>query len=299
MNKLIFIYSELITFTADPSAPKWRGYFFMVMMFTVSVLTALVNGQFLHKSYLVGIRIKSVLITKIYRKALIISSAAKKNTTTGEIVNLMAVDAQRFFETIQFLHLLWAGPIVIILAIYFLWQILGAAVLSGLAAMILLLPINAYVVAKLRSLQMTQMKKKDDRVKMMNELLNGIKVLKLYAWEPSFDVFIQCVRNEELCVTRKVAYFNAITFSIWTVTPFLVTLLSYATFVLMDDNNIFDANKAFVSLTLFNILRVPLILVPMAVANATQCWVAVTRIDTFLNSEELDENIITHKEDGK
>lgn len=277
----------------------WRGYFFMVIMFAVSVMTALLNGQFLHRSYLVGIRIKSVLITTIYRKALIISSAAKKNTTVGEIVNLMAVDAQRFMETVQYLHLLWAGPLVIILAIYFLYEILGEAVFAGLGAMLLLLPINAYVVAKLRSLQMTQMKIKDDRVKMMNELLNGIKVLKLYAWEPSFNGFIQEVRKKELDVIRNVAFFNAGTFVIWTITPFMVTLLSYATFVLMDEDNILDANKAFVSLTLFNILQMPLIMVPMAVANATQCWVAVTRINKFLNSEELNEKNIAHKEDGK
>lgn len=148
----------------------------MVIMCTVAILNALLGGQFLHHTYLVGIRVKSVLITTIYRKALVMSSTAKRETTVGEIVNLMAVDAQRFFEVTQYLHLLWAGPLVIILSIYFLWQILGVAVLSGLAAMILLVPINAYVVTKLRRLQMIQMKKKDDRVKMMNELLNGIKV---------------------------------------------------------------------------------------------------------------------------
>lgn len=296
----LLLLRELMKFTANQDAPIWQGYFFMVIMFVVSVLTALLNGQFLHKSFLVGIRIKTVLITKIYRKSLIISSAAKQNATIGEIVNLMAVDAQRFFETIQYLHLLWAGPLVIILAIYFLWQILGVAVLAGLAAMLFLLPFNAFVVSKLRSFQMVQMKIKDDRVKKMNELLNGIRVIKLYAWEPSFNGFIQDIREEELQYIKKVAFLNALTFTGWAITPFLVTVLSYVTYVLtLDENQVFDASTAFVSFTLFNILRMPLLLLPVAVANATQCSVAITRINKFLNNEELNDSNVTHKENAE
>lgn len=35
--------------------------------------------------------------------------------------------------------------------------------------------------------QVEQMKYKDERVKMMSEILNGMKVLKLYAWEESMQ----------------------------------------------------------------------------------------------------------------
>lgn len=45
---------------------------------------------------MVGYRVRTALISAIYRKALTISNAAKRNTTVGEIVNLMAVDAQRY-----------------------------------------------------------------------------------------------------------------------------------------------------------------------------------------------------------
>lgn len=148
----------------------------MILLIGVSLLTAFLNGQFLYRTFLVGFRIKTSLISLIYRKALTISPNARKDTTVGEIVNLMAVDAQRFFETVQYLHLIWAGPMVIILAIYFLWQILGVAVVAGLVVMILMIPLNAWVAAKMRRLQVKQMKQKDERVKLMNEILNGMKV---------------------------------------------------------------------------------------------------------------------------
>lgn len=124
------------------------------------------------------------------------------------------------------------------------------------------------------------------------------QVLKLYAWEPSFEKYIQDVRGEELKTIKATAYLNAITFVLWTISPFLVTLLSFATYVLIDETNVINANTAFVSLTLFNIMRMPLIMFPMALSSAVQCWVAVNRIDKFLNSEDLVEGDVTHHDDG-
>lgn len=159
----------------------------MLLMCLVTILTAVLNGQCLQKSFLVGFRIKSALISAIYRKALSMSSAAKRDTTVGEIVNLMAVDAQRFSESVQFFHLVWAGPLTIALAIYFLWQILGVAVVTGLVVMLLMLPLNAWLATWIRNLQVKQMTKKDGRVKLMNEILNGIKV-STKGWSQSIDI---------------------------------------------------------------------------------------------------------------
>lgn len=74
------------------------------------------------------------------------------------------------------------------------------------------------------SAQVQQMKFKDSRIKLMNEILNGIKVLKLYAWEPSFLEQIEGIRQSELHLLRKGAYLQAVSTFIWVCTPFLVRL---------------------------------------------------------------------------
>jgi ABC-type multidrug transport system fused ATPase/permease subunit len=97
-------------------------------------------------------------------------------STVGEIVNLMSVDVQKIMDLIPFINMIWSAPFQIGLAMYFLWGILGPSSMAGLGVMVLLLPANAVIAAKSRKLQITQMKKKDLRVKMMNEILSGIKV---------------------------------------------------------------------------------------------------------------------------
>ncbi|CAO1343275.1 unnamed protein product [Diamesa hyperborea] len=269
----------------------WKGMLLTFTLFAVTFITAIISGQYFQKTFLVGFRIRSGLISAIYRKALRVSNSAKKDTTTGEIVNLMAVDAQRFFELVSYLHVLWSGPLVIAIAITLLWQYLGIAVLAGLVVMILMIPLSGFFATKLRDLQIQQMKIKDERVKSMNEILNGIRVLKLYAWEPSFEDAILDTRDKELFILKKAALVNAGTYFVWSMAPFLVSLASFVTYVLM--GGVLTPETAFVSLALFNILRFPMAMFPMMITFVMQAWVSIKRINKFLNSEELDPDNIT------
>lgn len=72
--------------------------------------------------------------------------------------------------------MLWSMPLMIVLALYMLWGTLGPSSMAGLGVLLLLMPINAWAASKQRSYQMQQMKTKDKRIKIMNEILNGIKV---------------------------------------------------------------------------------------------------------------------------
>lgn len=73
----------------------------------------------------------------------------------GETVNLMSADAQRFMDMANFVHQLWSSPLQIMVSIVFLWAELGPSVLAGLAVMVLLIPINALLVAKAKTIQVS------------------------------------------------------------------------------------------------------------------------------------------------
>uniref|UniRef100_A0A672SKX7 Multidrug resistance-associated protein 1 n=1 Tax=Sinocyclocheilus grahami TaxID=75366 RepID=A0A672SKX7_SINGR len=223
-------------------------------------------------------------------KALVITNAARRTSTVGEIVNLMSVDAQRFMDLITYINMIWSAPLQVILALYFLWQNLGPSVLAGVAVMVLMVPLNAVIAMKTKTYQVAQMKSKDNRIKLMNEVLNGIKVLKLYAWELAFKDKVSDIRESELRVLKKTAYLGAVSTFTWVCAPFLVALSTFAVYVLVDEHNILDAQKAFVSLALFNILRFPLNMLPMVISSMVQASVSMKRLRVFLSHEELDED---------
>lgn len=119
---------------------------------------------------------------------------ARRRYTAGEIVNMMAVDVQRYMDVVQYVNYIWSAPYVVslfwtfaclrlyifvfqmCLCMYFLYQQLQASVFAGLGVMFLLVPFNFWISIKQRRLQFTQMKLKDSRIKLLNEILNGMKV---------------------------------------------------------------------------------------------------------------------------
>ncbi|KTG36353.1 hypothetical protein cypCar_00038261 [Cyprinus carpio] len=221
----------LINFTKQSQAPLWWGYSLAFLMFGASLLQTLILHQHFQYCFVTGMRLRTGIIGAIYRKSLVITNEAKRSSTVGEVVNLMSVDAQRFMDLTTFLNMLWSAPLQIVLALFFLWQNLGASVLAGVAVMVLLIPFNAFIAMKTRTYQVEQMKYKDERIKQMNEILNGIKVLKLYAWETSFQEKILQIRQKELNVLRKTAYLSALSTMAWISAPFLVTYLFLCGFV--------------------------------------------------------------------
>uniref|UniRef100_A0A8C3TEE3 ATP binding cassette subfamily C member 3 n=1 Tax=Chelydra serpentina TaxID=8475 RepID=A0A8C3TEE3_CHESE len=286
------LLSVLIGFIKDKDAPSWWGFLIAALMFFSAVLQTIILHQHFQYCFVTGMRLRTGITGMIYRKSLVITNSAKRSSTVGEIVNLMSVDAQRFMDLVTFLNMLWSAPLQICLALYFLWQTLGPSVLAGVAVMILLIPLNAAIAIKTRAFQVEQMRYKDSRIKLMNEILNGIKVLKLYAWEPSFQEKVLEIRKNELRVLKKAAYLNSLSTFAWISAPFLVALTTFAVYVSVDENNILDAEKAFVSLSLFNILRFPLNMLPQVISNLAQTSVSLKRIQQFLSHDELDPNCV-------
>ncbi|CAH1406918.1 unnamed protein product [Nezara viridula] len=287
------LLKRIINFVSSDE-PMWRGYFYAVMMLFIGIVMPLLHGNYSLTLLIVGLRTRTALISTIYRKSLKLSNAARKETTLGEIVNLMAVDSQSIMGSLTYINYLFLAPLQIGLALYFLWQQLGPCVLAGLAVMLIMIPMNSFIVNKTKDLQQKQMKNKDERVKMINEVLSGMKVLKLYAWEPSFLDRVLRIRDKETKILKKAAYLRAATTFVWSCAPFMVSILTFAAYVLLDDTHVLDSSKVFVSISLFNIMQTPLMMVPMVLSSAIQAAVSIKRINKFLNSEDLDLDTVTH-----
>ncbi|KAJ6647722.1 Multidrug resistance-associated protein 1 [Pseudolycoriella hygida] len=305
---ILFVSPQLLGLTIDfidsskeeEDRPElWKGFLYASLLFVVASLQTVVFTHFYHRMYMVGFRIRTALISAIYRKALVVSNAARKETTVGEITNLMSIDADRFTDLLLYINLAWSAPLQIAIAMYFLWSKLGPSVLAGFAVMLLSMPITGVLLNVISNCYTKQMAYKDDRIKMMSEILNGIKVLKLYAWENSFQSHVNRIRSKEIKTLRKTAFLDSVAYLIWATVPFLVSLLTFGVFVLIDEKNVLTPQIAFVALNLFNIIRFPLVMLPDLVTNFVETKVSVDRINKFLNSDELDAESIEHYEEER
>lgn len=151
--------------------PIYMGFIIAFSMLLTALFQTLVLHQYFHACLITGMRIKSSIVTAVYRKALRLSNTARQASTVGEITNLMSVDVSRISDLCTYIHILWSGPFQISIAIYFLYQTLGVSIFAGVAVMILMIPLNAVLAQKSRRLNKKQMGNKDSRTKLMDEIL--------------------------------------------------------------------------------------------------------------------------------
>jgi ATP-binding cassette, subfamily C (CFTR/MRP), member 1 len=166
-----------------------------VLFVVAGVGNCFVSSHAFLKLARMGMHAQTVLNTIIYTKSLRLSNTARQATSIGQCMTLMASDSQRIPDVAMTIHSLWTAPLFIAVAMYFLIKLVGVAAVYGVAFLLSALPLQGYIAVKQVSIQRTQMAKTDARVKLVNEILQGIKIIKLCAWEVPFQNRLVTLRD--------------------------------------------------------------------------------------------------------
>ncbi|ODV75658.1 uncharacterized protein CYBJADRAFT_161059 [Cyberlindnera jadinii NRRL Y-1542] len=270
------------------------GFLIALGLFVVSVAEISLHNQFFIILYKVGLGVRSALMSMVYHKALTLSPESKKERSTGDIVNILAVDVQRIQDLGNQFNMLVSAPIKIVLCLLSLYNLLGKATFTGMCTMAILIPVNGLLSASVRSLFMTQMKYKDKRTRTTSELLTSIKSIKLYAIEKTMLQRLAHVRNDlELANLKKISvYMGAVTFC-WNCVPFMVSCSTFAAFALWYEQPL-TPDIVFPALALFDLLAEPIGIIPMIITALVETAVSFKRITTFLLCEEIDSDLLKH-----
>ncbi|XP_040342070.1 ATP-binding cassette sub-family C member 2 isoform X4 [Herpailurus yagouaroundi] len=121
------------------------------------------------------------------------------------------------------------------------------------------------------------------------------KILKYFAWEPSFKKQVHELRKKELKNLLTLGQMQTIMTFLLYISPVLVSVVTFSVYILVNSNNVLDAEKAFTSITLFNILRFPLSMFPMVITSMLQASVSTERLEKYLGGDELDTSAIRHE----
>ncbi|CAD6234353.1 GSCOCT00001844001.2-RA-CDS [Cotesia congregata] len=281
------LLNKLVGFIEDKSEPLYYGYLYASAMFLSSVIGAFTTAHFTYWMSLVGLKIRSAIITLVYRKILH-SSSVKLNQefTMGEIVNFMSTDSDRIVNSCPSFHTLWSIPLQLVVTLYLLYTQIGISFLAGVSFAIILIPINKYIANKIGILSTKMMKFKDQRVRLVGETLRGMTTIKLNVWEEHFLRSILHLRESEIRYLKGRKYLDALCVYFWATTPVLISILTFSTYVLV--GNSLDAKTVFTSMALLNMLIGPLNAFPWVLNGLTEAWVSVKRIQRLLDLTDLE-----------
>ncbi|XP_063223958.1 ATP-binding cassette sub-family C member 4-like [Bacillus rossius redtenbacheri] len=254
------------------------------------VVNGVVMALCMHHSFLtaciVGMRIRVACCSLMYRKVMRLSKTSSGQTTTGHLVNLMSNDVNRFDMATQYLHFLWIGPMQVLLITYCLWLYVDISAFVGVVFVFLqTIPVQSIISKCLADLREKIAVRTDERVRLMSEIVSGVQVIKMYAWERPFANMVAVARRYEMNVMTKASYLRGanLSFMVFTErTSLYCTVLAYYLF-----GNIITSDRVYSMAQFFNALNLILaIFIPYALSTGAEAKVSVHRIQEFLMQEE-------------
>ncbi|VVC94182.1 unnamed protein product [Leptidea sinapis] len=276
-------------FSGEKTAETYRNaHIYNFLLNVATILTAVCLSHTQLGQGRVGMRVRIASCSLLYRKILRLNRVGLSQTEPGQVINLMSNDVNRFDLVALYLNNLWVMPIVVIVVCYLVWQHIGLATIAALAVIITQ---SIFVQAYLSNLQGKFRgkiaKRTDQRVKVMSELVNGVQVIKMYAWEKPFEKIVDQLRKIEVKFILHTSFIKGFSTALSVFTERFILFSALVAFVLLGGE--IRADITFSLVQYYNLLQLACnILFPMALAFLAETKVSIRRIEEFLALEELD-----------
>nr|XP_035935989.1 multidrug resistance-associated protein 4 isoform X2 [Halichoerus grypus]XP_035935990.1 multidrug resistance-associated protein 4 isoform X2 [Halichoerus grypus] len=284
----------------DPtnSVALHEAYAYATVLTTCTLILAILHHLYFYHVQCAGMRLRVAMCHMIYRKALRLSNVAMGKTTTGQIVNLLSNDVNKFDQVTIFLHFLWAGPLQAIAVTALLWMEIGISCLAGIAVLIILLPLQSCLGKLFSSFRSKTATFTDVRIRTMNEVITGIRIIKMYAWEKSFADLITYLRRKEISKILSSSYLRGMNLASFFVASKIIIFVTFTTYVLL--GNVITASHVFVAVSLYGAVRLTVTLFfPAAIEKVSEAVISIQRIKNFLLLDEISQRTPQLPSDGK
>ena len=184
--------------------------------------------------------------------------------------------------------MIWSGPLQILTVMLLLIRVIHLwPALVGLGVTVAIIPLSTLVARALARIRKDIVKLTDARVKLSGEVIVGIKAIKLYAWEEAYMQRIQELRSKELKAIRLAALVGLWNTILWLGGPIIISMAAFTTYVMMGYT--LTPAVAFPALSLFNLLRFPVMMFPTQLLNIVNGKVALDRIQEFMEADEMHQ----------
>ncbi|XP_036105463.1 multidrug resistance-associated protein 4 isoform X12 [Molossus molossus] len=284
----------------DPtdSVALQEAYIYATVLTTCTLVLAILHHLYFYHVQCAGMRLRVAMCHMIYRKALRLSNVAMGKTTTGQIVNLLSNDVNKFDQVTVFLHFLWAGPMQAIAVTALLWMEIGISCLAGMVVLVILLPLQSCIGKLFSSLRSKTATFTDARIRTMNEVITGIRIIKMYAWEKPFADLITNLRRKEISKILRSSYLRGMNLASFFVASKIIVYVTFTTYVLL--GKVITASRVFVAVTLYGAVRLTVTLFfPSAIEKVSEAVVSIRRIKNFLLLDEIKRCSPELPADGK
>jgi ABC-type multidrug transport system fused ATPase/permease subunit len=291
-----YLIEYFVSYLNESPRSTKRGYLLVLAFVVAQLVEGLSSRHLLFRSQQLGVRVRAALISIIYQKGLSLSSQSRQGSSSGELINVVNLDAECVGDFNWSMHELWLLPVQITLAMIILYSTLGLAAFAALAATVLTMLANIPLGRIEQNYQEKTMNAKDARMNAMSEILQNMRILKLQGWELIFLSKIKDLRKVEMNWIKKYVHTSSMLISVFFGAPAFVAMITFGTCILFGIP--LETGKVLSALATFRQLQGPIHSLPDAISSIIQTKVSLDRICSFLCLEELSCNAVTKLPSG-
>ncbi|RLN64938.1 hypothetical protein BBJ28_00009890 [Nothophytophthora sp. Chile5] len=263
-----------------------NGFALVALLAVVSVVAITCRNFGFFSSSRIGVNMRSLTMAAVFHKSLRLSSAARQEFTTGEVLTLMSVDAERVFNAVMQGPWLFVAPLGFLLCIVLIGVLFDAAsAFCGAAVLVVVLTVSIRQADQIAAIQRQLLRVVDERVKVTAEALQGVRVVKFYAWEEPLARRVEQIRATEVGLFRSLHFYLVTNTVLLFLTPVFVSGSTLGLYVLL--HGAISVTDAFTLVALVNICRAVVNEFPTALAALSQAQSSFRRIDAFMASDEF------------
>lgn len=219
---------------------------------------------------------------------------SRQKYSSGQIINMISSDLSRLEQFLFQGAYIISGPVQIISILALLIFYIGPSALAGFGLLIVMLPVQAFIFLRLARLRRTMASITDERIRLTQEFLTGIRIIKFFAWEEKFIEHLMDYRAREVSRVKYLNIWTAVLMGIANTIPVFASVISFIVFVSV--GNELSAPIIFPALSLFTMMRFPLIIFPNVIRGYAETKIAMKRLSDYLNASELtDGDLINTK----
>jgi ATP-binding cassette subfamily C (CFTR/MRP) protein 4 len=183
---------------SDPTPEVTRdAYLYAAGLVSMSLFVTVIHGHGFLVGQKAGMMARVMCTNAIYQKVLKLSQVTLGKVSTGHVINLASNDVQRFDLAFLFLHFLWISPLHLAVFTYLVYREVGWPAFLAMAFVILQVPLQIFLARLFGRLRFKSALVTDKRVRIMNEVITGIRVIKMYAWEHAFRHVVTKLRKRD------------------------------------------------------------------------------------------------------
>ncbi|XP_075236428.1 ATP-binding cassette sub-family C member 4-like [Lycorma delicatula] len=290
LSRPYFLSILLDSFKENSKITVEEAYFAATGIVLCTILYSLCFQHYLAISLRIGMRIRVALTSLVYRKCLKLGRTALGDISPGQVINIMSNDVSRFDLVIITSHYMWSAPLLAIIIGVILFRQIRWAGLIGILLVFITVPLLSYS-GKLTSKYRLQIAlKTDERVRLTDEVIKGIQVLKMYAWEKPFSKLVMAVRKIELSLISKTTFLRGL-FMTFNVTTTRISLVATLLAIILSGDHL-TADRVFVITAYLGTLTQTFSgAFVRGFAEISECIVSIQRLQTFLMRDEYKSQV--------